>query len=101
MKSIRLHWCLNDLPAANELLEEALAGQTDRITTAVRVLPDSMDSSTTNRRSSLSSHHHQQSYCCCVMYPEAAKSISLGPCFNAIFMAIFIFIVIIIIINNK
>lgn len=29
MKSVRLHWCLNDLPAAKELLEEALKNYGD------------------------------------------------------------------------
>jgi pre-mRNA-processing factor 6 len=29
MKSIRLYWCLNDLPAAQELLEEALKSYGD------------------------------------------------------------------------
>ena len=29
MKSIRLHWCLNDLQAANELLDEALKSYGD------------------------------------------------------------------------
>jgi pre-mRNA-processing factor 6 len=29
MKSVRLHWCLNDLPAAKELLEEALKTYSD------------------------------------------------------------------------